>query len=57
MGIVDSEDITIRVTEEQLAWAIQHINAFIASKPVNTEPLAHAFVSALSNPVRAVDSE
>jgi hypothetical protein len=44
-------DVTISVTDETLSWAIHHINSFIASQPVNTEPLAHAFVSALSNPL------
>jgi hypothetical protein len=45
-------DVTIRVTQEQLTWAIQHINNWIAKQPVNTEPDAHRFVSALSHPLR-----
>ena len=43
--------LTITVSPEALSWAIQHINAFIASRPVNTEALAHAFVTALANGV------
>jgi hypothetical protein len=36
------------LSEESLSWAIRHLNDFIASQPVNTEPLAHEFVSALA---------
>ncbi|HEY5181624.1 MAG TPA: hypothetical protein VIJ07_17950 [Dermatophilaceae bacterium] len=43
--------LTIEITEAELDWAVQHINNWIASQPVNTEPLAHGFVSALTNPV------
>jgi hypothetical protein len=43
--------LTIEITEEEIDWAVQHINNWIASQPVNTEPLAHGFVSALTNPV------
>lgn len=45
-------ELTIRVSEESLLWAIRHLNDFIASRPVNTEPLAHQFVCALSNRVQ-----
>ena len=44
-------ELTIQVSPESLSWAVRHINNFIASQPVNTEPLAHEFVSALTNPV------
>ena len=43
--------LTIAVTEAELNWAVAHINNWIADQPVNTEPLAHRFVSALTNPV------
>ncbi len=46
------EEVTIRVSQAELGWAIRFLNDFIASKPVNTEPLAHAFVSALSSAIR-----
>ena len=44
--------LTIEVSEESLRWAVLHINNYIADQPVNTEPLAHEFVSALTNPSR-----
>jgi hypothetical protein len=47
-------ELTIRVTNESLTWAVHHINNYIASQPHGAEPLAHAFVSALTNPVAAV---
>ena len=50
-------EITIRVSEESLAWAIRHINDWLAAQPVNTEPLGHEFVTALSHPVRTSDSQ
>jgi hypothetical protein len=50
-------EVTIHVTERQLTRAIQHINNWIASRPVSTEPDAHRFVSALSNPARQVPAD
>ena len=50
-------EITIKVSQESLTWAVRHLNNFIADQPVNTEPLAHEFVSALTNPVSESDSE
>jgi hypothetical protein len=44
--------VTITVSDDALDWAINHINNFIASKPVSTEPLAHELVSAISNAKR-----
>lgn len=54
--MTDSDDdqmleVTIRVSNAELWWAIRHINDWIAEQPINTEPHAHRFVSALSNPV------
>ncbi|MDX6288022.1 MAG: hypothetical protein QOG53_3507 [Frankiales bacterium] len=51
MANKDSVELTIRVSQESLSWAVLHINEFIAQQPVNTEPLAHEFVSALTNPL------
>jgi len=52
MSSDDSEiELTIRVTQRQLAWAVQHINHWIAEQPVNTCGDAHRFVSALTSPV------
>ena len=52
---MDSDDVqielTIRVTQGQLSWAVQHINNWIATQPINTCDDAHRFVSALTNPV------
>ncbi len=45
-------ELTIRVSQESLNWAVRHINNWIAEQPVNSEPLAHEFVSALSNPIQ-----
>ena len=45
----DKVELTITASQESIAWAIRHLNDFIASQPVNTEPLAHEFVSALTN--------
>lgn len=45
------KEFTIQVSDESLAWAIRHINDFVASKPVNTEPLAHEIATALSHAI------
>jgi hypothetical protein len=47
----DQIELTIRVTQRQLGWAVLHINNWIAEQPVNTCGDAHRFVSALTNPV------
>jgi hypothetical protein len=44
----DTITLTIEVEKEALVWVVRHLNDFIASKPVNTEYLAHRFVSALT---------
>lgn len=47
----DEIELTIRVTQGQLGWAVRHINDWIARQPVNTCGDAHRFVSALTSPV------
>lgn len=42
--------LTIEVSSESLSWAVRHINDYIAAQPDRTDPRAHEFVSALTNP-------
>jgi hypothetical protein len=37
----------LELDEEQADWLANHLEGFIASKPVNTEPTAHAIVTKL----------
>jgi hypothetical protein len=45
-------EITIRTSQDSLSWVIPFLNEYIASRPMYSEPLAHEFVTALSNPIR-----
>jgi hypothetical protein len=47
----DRVRLTIEVSEEERNWAVPHTNGWIASHPPNARPLAHRFVSSLTNPV------